>query len=73
VGSVAFLFTIQYSALLSGVIHRKQKETYRVNQIDAMIKQVPSIKEKILAETDVNDEQKLNEDLELCESVGNME
>jgi len=46
-GTVAFLFAIKYAALLGGVVHRKYKEMYRVFQIKAMTKLVPSIKEKL--------------------------
>ena len=57
VGSIGFLFVLQYSALLSGVVHRKQMEKYRLFQMDAMMKQVPPIKEKLEAEmTDQNDD-----------------
>ena len=46
-GSLGFIFLINYSALISGVIHRKQKEKYRLYHTKRMIKWQPRIKQNI--------------------------
>ena len=43
VGSIGFIFIIQYVAQLSGIIHRKEKENLRLFKIKRMTRYVPLI------------------------------
>ena len=47
VGSIGFIFLIQYFAQISGIIHRKSKHSRRKFIIKTRMKQIPTIVDKI--------------------------
>ena len=47
VGALVPIFIIQYIAQLSGVIHRRKKEKYRMLKVNRLTKHIDEVEEKI--------------------------
>jgi hypothetical protein len=43
VGAIGFIFIVQYIAQLTGVIHRKKKEKYRMLKMTRLEKHIPAV------------------------------